>query len=122
MDTCQFSFTQRTTFLPVTTLGFERSWEQLQMEFNCHGSGYPGASYYKTISLRGPALFAVVNDTWVLYYENEAWHRYISAADIKFGRMNIMPAEPKRAKTEEESRAYFDMASQEANYGVENED
>ncbi len=83
------------------------------MEFNYHGSSYPGATYFKTISLRGPEFFAIVNDTW---------HRYISATDIKFGRMNIMITEPKRATTEEESQAYFDMASQEANYGVENED
>lgn len=122
MDTCQFSYIQRTTFLPVTALGFERSWGQLQQEFGCHGPGYPAATYFKTISLRGPELFALVNNTWILYYENEAWHRYLSATDIKLGRMNMMPVEPKRAKTEEESQAYFDMANQEANYGVENED
>ena len=97
MDTCQFSYVQRTTFLPVTALGFEQSWEQLKVEFNYHGSGCPGATYYKTISCRGPELFAVVNNAWVLYYENEQWHRYISATDIRFGRMNTMLDEPERA-------------------------
>ena len=122
MDTCQFSYIQRTTFLPVTALGVERSWEQLQEEFDYHGPGYPGATYFKTISLRGPELFALVNNTWVLYYENETWHRYLSATNIKLGRMNMMPVEPRQAKTEEESQAYFDMVNQEANYSVENED
>ena len=119
MDTCQFSFVQRTTYLPVTALGFEQSWEEIKVAFGYHGPGYPGATYYKTISLRGPEMFAVVNNEWVLYYEDEQWHRYISATDIKLGRMNIMLAEPERAKTEEESQTYFNMATQEAHYSVE---
>lgn len=118
MDTCQFSYIQRTTYLPITALGFEQSWEQLKVEFDYHGPGYPGAICYKTISLRGPELFAVVNNEWVLYYENEQWHRYISAIDIKLGRMNMMLDEPERATTEEQNQAYFDMATQQDHLGV----
>ena len=121
MDTCRFSYVQKVTALPITAFGVERSWEQLQVEFDRHGPGYPGATYFKTISLKGPQLFAVVNNAWVLYHDNEQWHRYISATDIKLGRMNTMLDEPERATTEEQSQEYFNMAFQEG-YGVEDGD
>ena len=121
MDTCRFSYVQKVTALPITAFGVERSWEQLQVEFDRHGPGYPSATYFKTISLKGPQLFAVVNNAWVLYHDNEQWHRYISATDIKLGRMNTMLDEPERATTEEQSQEYFNMAFQEG-YGVEDGD
>lgn len=121
MNTCRFSYVQKNTALPVTAFGVERSWEQLQAEFDRQGPGYPGAAYYKTISLKGPQLFAVVNNEWVLYHDAGQWHRYISATDIKLGRMNTMLDELERATTEEESQMYFDMAFQEEIYGIQDE-
>lgn len=122
MDTCRFTYVQRNTFLPVHALGFEKSWEQLKVEFDCDGPGYPGAMYYKTISLNGPKLFAVVNEEWVLYHDNEQWFRYISATDVKIGRMNIMPTELPRATTEEQSKLYFEMATQEDHVSIPDQD
>ena len=122
MEACQFSYVQRNTFLPVTALGFETSWEELKAEFKYHGPGYPGAAYYKTISFKGPESFAVVNNEWVLYYENEGWHRYISGTDVKLRRMNMLPTQLERATTEEQSKAYFEMAAQEEHVGVPDQD
>ena len=84
MNTCEFYFIRRRDNLPIQTTGIEKSWSELQLEFGRTGPGYPGATYYKTISSEGPELFAVVNKKWVLYHDEGKWHRYITACDIKF--------------------------------------
>ena len=71
--------------MPRHVLGVEQSWEELKRDMGRTGPGYPGAIYFKTISVQGPQLFAVVNEDTVFYHENEQWHRYITACDIKFG-------------------------------------
>jgi hypothetical protein len=84
MNICEFYYIRRRDNLPVQAKGIEKSWSELQQEFNRKGPGYPDATYYKTISLEGPELFAVVNKKWVLYHDGGKWHRYITACDIKF--------------------------------------
>ena len=112
METCQFSYIQRNTVRSITALGVERSWEQLQAEFNRDGPGLSGATYYKTISFRGPELFAVVNEECVFYHDKGQWQRYLTATDIKIGIMNIMSDELERAKTDEQSQSYFKMTGE----------
>ena len=85
MDTCQFTYISRDDFMPKRALGIERSWEELKEELGRTGPGYPNAIYFKTISVDGPQLFAVVNDNSVFYHDHGQWHRYISAFDIRFG-------------------------------------
>ena len=84
MNTCEFYYIRRRDNLPIQAKGIEKSWSELQREFGRNGSGYPGATYFKTISPEGPELFAVVNKKWVLYHDGGKWHRYITACDIKF--------------------------------------
>jgi hypothetical protein len=73
--------------MPKRVLGIERSWEELKEEMCRTDPGYPGAIYFKTISVQGPQLFAIVNDDSVFYHDLRKWHRYITACDIKFGTM-----------------------------------
>jgi hypothetical protein len=82
MNACEFYYISREGNLPIQAKGIERSWSDLQQEFGRSGPGYPGATYYKTISDRGPQLFAVVNNKWVLYHDDGRWHRYLTACDI----------------------------------------
>ena len=89
METCEFCYISRATQLLVKALGIERSWDDLKLEFNRTGPGYPGAKYYKTISTTGPHLFAVVDKNTVLYHDNGIWQRYVTATDVTFGRMNM---------------------------------
>ncbi|CAF1102531.1 unnamed protein product [Rotaria sordida] len=84
MNTCEFYYIRRQDNLPIQAKGIEKSWPELQQEFGHTGPGYPGATYYKTISSEGPELFAVVNKRWVLYHERDKWYRYITACDLKF--------------------------------------
>ncbi|CAF1115825.1 unnamed protein product [Rotaria sp. Silwood1] len=83
--------------MPKRALGIERSWEELKKEMGRTGSGYPGAIYFKTISVQGPQLFAVVNQNLVLYHDCGKWHRYITACDIKFGTIESSNPNPERA-------------------------
>jgi hypothetical protein len=84
MNICEFYYIRRRDNLPIQAKGIEKSWSELQREFGRNGPGYPGATYYKTITAEGPELFAVVNKRWVLYHDGGKWHRYITACDIKF--------------------------------------
>jgi hypothetical protein len=61
-DTCTFSYVAVKDFATRTTTGIERSCLDLKLEFNRQGGGLPGAKYYKTISGKGPKLFAVQPD------------------------------------------------------------
>ena len=100
MDTCEFSYISRADSMPKRVLGIERSWEELKEEMDRTGSGYPGAAYFKTISVQGPHLFAVINDDSVFYHDNNQWYRYITAYDIRFGTMESNDPNPARAKSE----------------------
>ncbi|CAF1423789.1 unnamed protein product [Didymodactylos carnosus] len=84
MNTCTFTYISRETHLPRTTTGTEYAWEDLKILCNREGEGYPGAKYYKTISPEGPELFAVVNQTMVLYHDKGKWIRYLTAKNIQF--------------------------------------
>jgi hypothetical protein len=85
MNTCEFYYIRRRDSLPILARGIEKAWSELQVEFGRTGPGYPGATYYKTISPEGPELFAVVNKKWVLYHDKDKWHRYTTACDLKYG-------------------------------------
>ena len=87
MDTCEFCYISRQTHLLVRAWGVERSWEDLKIEFGRSGEGLPGATYYKRTSPQGPELFAVIDENQVYYHDEGGWHRYITATDVKFGRM-----------------------------------
>ena len=94
MTTCEFFYVSRATNLPIKAVGTKTTWLELQQEFNRKSEAYPDAEYFRTISEKGPKLFAVVNRKWVLYHENEEWHRYISACDVKYRtspEQNIVP-------------------------------
>lgn len=121
MQTCQFSYIGRNTNLPVTALGIERSWDNLKVEFARSGPGVPGAAYYKTISLQGPQIFAILNENQAFYHDNNQWYCYATATDIKIDRMDTTDDIP-RATTEEENQSIIDKLSQEENSGLENDD
>ena len=74
MDTCSFTFISSRTNLPCDVYGIERTWENLQREFDRQSGGLPNARYYETFG-PGPLLFAVIGDT-VYYHEVEIddWH------------------------------------------------
>ena len=101
MDTCEFSYISRDDSMPKRVLGIERSWEELKKEMGRTGPGCPGAIYFKTISVQGPQLFAVVNDDAVYYHDHGIWHRYITACDIQFGAMESNNPNPARATSED---------------------
>ncbi|CAF1650730.1 unnamed protein product, partial [Adineta ricciae] len=71
--------------------------DELKAEFGRSGPGLPGAIYFKTISIEGPMLFAVIDGTTVLYHEHGKWYQYITAKDIKFGMVNTDELNPMRA-------------------------
>ena len=64
-NACEFYYISQRNNLPIRAKGIERSWSELQQEFERTGPGYPGATYYRTISAQGPQLFAAVNNKWV---------------------------------------------------------
>lgn len=106
MDTCEFSYISRADSMPKRVLGIEQSWEELKRDMGRTGPGCPGGVYFKTISVQGPQLFAVVNNNFVYYHENDRWYRYITACDIKFGMMecnnnNITRATDDRTKIDQ---------------------
>jgi hypothetical protein len=106
MNTCEFYYIRRRDNLPIQAKGIEKSWPELQREFGRSGLGYPGATYYKTISSEGPELFAVVNNKWVLYHDGGKWHRYITACDIKFATIQDDKANSKQATDEHEDESW----------------
>ncbi|CAF1423758.1 unnamed protein product, partial [Rotaria magnacalcarata] len=87
--------------MPKRAVGIKRSWEELKKELDRTGSGYPGAVYFKTISAQGPQLFAIVNNDSVFYNDHGKWHRYITACNIQFGRMEFNSSNPDRSKSED---------------------
>ncbi|CAF1502248.1 unnamed protein product [Adineta ricciae] len=97
MDSCEFTYIGRSDSQPKHALGIERSWDELKAEFGRSGPGLPGAIYFKTISVEGPTLFAVVDGNTVLYHEHDKWYHYITAKDVKFGMLNTDERNPARA-------------------------
>jgi hypothetical protein len=95
-DTCTFSYVATKDLAPRTTTGIERSWLDLKLEFNRQGEGLPGATYYKTISEKGPELFAVKPDQTVWYHDANKWHRYKTATDVKYGKLHSANLHPER--------------------------
>ncbi|CAF0810312.1 unnamed protein product [Rotaria sp. Silwood1] len=106
MNTCEFYYISRRNNLPIQAKGIEKSWPELQQEFGRTGPGYPGATYYKTISSEGPQLFAVVNKKWVLYHEGDKWHRYITACSLKFETVQYNRLNSNRAINEQEDESW----------------
>jgi hypothetical protein len=106
MNTCEFYYIRRRDNLPIQAKGIEKTWSELQREFGRNGPGYPGASYFKTISSEGPELFAVVNQRWVLYHDGGKWHRYITACDIKFETIHDNKPNAKQTKDEHEDETW----------------
>lgn len=91
MDTCQFSYIRASDDTFRTVIGVEQAWDVLREKCDRTGPGIPGASYYLTITIDGPDLFAVLdknNKLSVYHHEDGQWHRYVSALDIKFGTIN----------------------------------
>jgi hypothetical protein len=107
MDTCQFSFISKRTYLEVTARGVERSWDDLKIECDRSGPGIPGATYYKRLGTAGPELFAVLDENQVFYHDAGEWHKYITARNVRFGQQ-VVEAYPTK-----QSRDIEDM------YGVE---
>lgn len=106
MNTCEFYYIRRRDNLPIQAKGIEKPWSDLQREFGRSGAGYPGATYFKTISPEGPELFAVVNKRWVLYHEGGKWHRYVTACDIKFDTIRNATANVNEAVEDREDESW----------------
>ncbi|CAF1147344.1 unnamed protein product [Didymodactylos carnosus] len=97
MDTCTFSYIAKKDFSPKTATGIERTWIDLKIECNRHGQGLAGAKYYKTISFQGPELFAVQLDQSVWYHDQNKWHRYQTASNVKYDKIQSSDLNPTRA-------------------------
>ncbi len=82
----------------ICATGVETSWYDLKQEFDREGdSCRPGASYYRTISIEGPFLFAVVKGEYVFYHDAGKWIQYNSAHGVRFGVINSSTLHPLRA-------------------------
>lgn len=106
MNICEFYYIRRRDNLPIQAKGIEKTWAELQREFGRIGPGYPGATYFKTISPEGPELFAVVNEKWVLYHDGGKWHRYITACDIKVQSIRDNKSNGKQAIDQDEDDSW----------------
>ena len=95
-DTCTFSYIAKRDWAPKTAVGVESTWLALKLEFNRQGEGLPGARYYKTISKQGPQLFAVKLDETVWYHDDNKWHKYLTATDIKYDILHSPNLNPQR--------------------------
>ncbi|CAF1413203.1 unnamed protein product [Rotaria sordida] len=95
-DTCTFSYVATKDRAPKTPTGIECSWLDLKLEFNRQGDGLPGAKYYKTITKEGPQLFAVKPDQSVWYHDENQWHRYQTATDVKYNQIHSPDLNPRR--------------------------
>lgn len=73
MDACRFSYISAKTNMPRTAVGINRSWDSLRVDFGRSGPGVPGATHYKTISLEGPEIFAVLDNKQVFYHDRGEW-------------------------------------------------
>ncbi|CAF2723553.1 unnamed protein product [Rotaria sp. Silwood2] len=95
-DTCTFSYVAAKDSAPKTATGIERAWRDLKLEFSRKGDGLPGAKYYKTISVQGPQLFAVKIDQTVWYHDEDKWHMYQTATDVKYDKIQLPDLNPRR--------------------------
>jgi hypothetical protein len=118
-DTCTFSYIAKGGYEPRTATGVERTWLDLKLEFGRRGEGIPGAKYYKTISEKGPQLFAVKPDQSVWYHDEGKWHRYQTATDVKFGKLNSPLLDPTRKFFTSTSNDQAD--DDESNFGTQDE-
>jgi hypothetical protein len=97
LDTCSFNYANETDLEPRHATGVETSWYDLKRELNREGeSCRPGASYYRTISVEGPFLFAVVKGKYVFYHDAGKWTQYNSAHSVTFGIINSSSLHPLR--------------------------
>jgi hypothetical protein len=97
LETCSFNYTSEMGNESRCATGVESSWYDLKREFNRKGENCrPGASYYRTISVEGPFLFAVVKGKYVFYHDAGKWTQYESANSIKFGVINSPSLHPPR--------------------------
>lgn len=84
VEICQFTFTSNKTRKIMYVSGRESSWYDLKHRFNRQGGKLNSpASYYQTISPKGPELFAIRNDRSVFYHDNDQWLKYISAGNVE---------------------------------------
>ena len=84
VEICQFRFTSPYTRQDIDVKGRESSWYDLKHQFNRQSEKFnSSASYYQTISITGPRLFAIVNHSSVFYHHNEQWYEYKSERDIE---------------------------------------
>ena len=96
-DTCTFSYVAAKNSAPKTATGIEHTWLDLKLEFNRQWEGLAGAKYYQTISSQGPQLFAVKHDQIVWYHDENKWHRYQTATDVKHDKIHSENFNSKRA-------------------------
>ena len=100
LDTCAFNYTSNMDNEPEHVRGVETSWYDLKREFNRTGENCrPGASYYRTISVEGPYLFAVVKGKYVFYHDAGKWTQDYNAKGVMFSTINSSDLYPPRAHT-----------------------
>jgi hypothetical protein len=100
LDTCSFNYTRDMDFEPGHAIGVETSWYDLKREFNRTGeSCRPRALYYRTISVDGPYLFAVVKEKYVFYHGGSKWTQDYNANGVMFSTINSSDLYPPRART-----------------------
>ena len=77
--------------------GVESSWYDLKRDFDREGTICArGASYYRTISVQGPFLFAVVKEKYVFYHDAGNWTQYNTATNVTLGVINSSSLHPLR--------------------------
>ncbi|CAF1145310.1 unnamed protein product [Adineta steineri] len=98
LDTCSFNYTSNMNNETRHATGIESSWYDLKHEFDRIGDGCePGASYYRTISVEGPLLFAVIKDKYVFYHDAGKWAQYKSANNVTVGVLKSTSLHPRRS-------------------------
>jgi hypothetical protein len=97
LETCSFNYISEMGNASRHATGVESSWYDLKREFDRKGeSCRPGASYYRTISVEGPFLFAVVKGKYVFYHDGGKWTQYESATNVTFGVIKSSDLHPPR--------------------------
>jgi hypothetical protein len=83
VEICEFTFTSAVSLRYIDAKGIESSWYDLKRKFDLQGAECNSlASYYEKISQQGPQLFAIVNNTFVFYHDQDQWYNYRSAQNI----------------------------------------
>ncbi|CAF1273868.1 unnamed protein product [Adineta steineri] len=98
LDTCSFNYTSNMYNETRHATGIESSWYDFKHEFDRIGDSCgSGASYYRTISVEGPLLFAVIKDKYVFYHDAGKWAQYRSANNVTFGVLKLTSLHPRRS-------------------------